>query len=61
MRYVEAKHSTSDTDGNIIYGSNSKVTITESKETWPASKYIHTNAKICNSWHMLNCKKLSKL
>ena len=29
MRYVEAKHSTSDPDstGNIIYGRNSKVTI----------------------------------
>ena len=26
-----------------------------------ASKYIHTNAKTCNSWHMFNCKKLSKL
>ena len=31
--YVEAKHSTSDSDSNIIYGSNSKVTITKSKET----------------------------
>jgi hypothetical protein len=28
MRYVEAKHRTSDSDSNIIYGSNSKVTIT---------------------------------
>ena len=33
MRYVEAKHSTSDPDNNIIYGSNPKVTITKSKET----------------------------
>ena len=33
MRYVEAKCSTSDPDSNIIYGSNSKVPITESKET----------------------------
>jgi hypothetical protein len=24
-----------------------------------ASKYIYTNAKICNSWHMFNCKELS--
>ena len=23
--------------------------------------YIHTAAKICNSWHMFNCKKLFKL
>jgi hypothetical protein len=59
MRYVEAKHS--DPQSNIIYGSNSKVTMTKSKETWPASKYIYTNKKICNSWHMFNCKKLSKL
>ena len=27
----------------------------------PAPEYIHTNAKICNSWHMFNCKKLFKL
>ena len=33
MRYVEAKHSTSNPDSNIIYGSNSKFTITKSKET----------------------------
>ena len=33
MRYVEAKHSKSDPDSNIIYGSNSKVTIAKSKET----------------------------
>jgi hypothetical protein len=31
--YVEAKYSTSDPDSNIIYGSNTKVTITKSKET----------------------------
>ena len=30
---VEAKGSTTDPDSNIIYGSNSKVTITESNET----------------------------
>jgi hypothetical protein len=40
MRYVEVKHSASDPDSNIIYGSNSKVTITKSKETWPAAKYM---------------------
>ena len=33
MRYVEAKHSTSDLDSNIIYGSNSKVISTKSKQT----------------------------
>ena len=33
MPYVEAKHSTSDPDINTIYGSNSKVIITKSKET----------------------------
>ena len=49
MRYVEAKHRKSGPDSNIIYGNNSKVTITKSKETWHASKYIYTNAKICNS------------
>jgi hypothetical protein len=40
---------------------NNNNNITKSKETWPASKNIYTNAKICNSWHMFNCKKLSKL
>jgi len=33
MRCVEAKHSTNDPDSNIIYRSNSKVTIAKSKET----------------------------
>ena len=33
MRYVEAKGSTSDPNSNIIIGSNSKVTITESNKT----------------------------
>ena len=33
MCYMEGKCSTSDPDCNIIYGSNSKVTVTESKET----------------------------
>jgi hypothetical protein len=61
MCYVEAKYSTSDPDSNIIYGSNTNVTITKSEETHLASKYIYTNAKICNSWHIFNCKKLSKL
>jgi len=30
MFYVEAKGNTSDPDSNIIYGSNSKITITKS-------------------------------
>ena len=33
MCYVEAKCSSSDPDINIIYGSNSKDTITKSKKT----------------------------
>ena len=33
MFYVEAKGSTSGPDSNIIYGSNSKVTITKSNKT----------------------------
>jgi len=33
MCYVEAKGSTSNPDNNIIYGSNSKVTTTESNKT----------------------------
>jgi len=33
MCYVEAKSSKSDPDSNIIYGSNSKVTITKSNNT----------------------------
>jgi len=33
MCYVETKGSTSDPDSNIIYGSNSKVTITKSNKT----------------------------
>jgi hypothetical protein len=59
MYYMEAKHSSSDPVSNIIYGSNSKVTNAKSKKT--ISEYVHTNAKICNSWNMFNCKKLSKL
>jgi hypothetical protein len=46
MCYVEAKCSTRVPDNNIIYGSNSKVTIAKSKELQLASKYIYTNAKI---------------
>ena len=33
MCYVDAKGSTSDPDSNIIYGSNSNVTITQSNKT----------------------------
>jgi len=61
MCCVEAKGSTSVPDSNIIYGSNSKVTITKSKKTELTPEYIYTSAEICNSWHMFNCKKLFKL
>ena len=61
MCHVEAKGSTSDPDSNIIYGSNPKVTITKSNKTQPAPQYIHTAAKIFNSWHMFNCRKRFKL
>ena len=61
MCYLEAKGSTSDSDSNIIYWSNSKVTVTKSNNTQLAHQYIYTAAKICNSWHMFNCKKLFKL
>ena len=61
MCYVEAKGSTSDPDSNIMYGSNSKVAIIKSNSTSPAHQYIYTAAKICNSWHMFNCKILFKL
>ena len=40
MRSVEANRSTSGPDSNIIYWNNSKVTITKSKETWPASEHF---------------------
>jgi len=61
MCYVEAKRSTIDPDSNIIYRSNSKVTIAKSKETQLAFQYMYTSAKVCSSWHMSNCKELSKL
>ena len=61
MCFVEAKGSTTDPDSNVMYRSNSKVTITKSNNTQPAPQYIYTAAKICNSWHMFNCKKLLKL
>ena len=61
MCYVEAKYSPSDPDSNIICGSNSKVTIRKSKKTSLAPEYIYTNAKICNSRRMFNCKEFYKL
>ena len=61
MCNVEAKGSTSDPDSNIISESNSKVTITKSDKTYLAPQYIYTTAKICNFWHMFNCKKFFKL
>ena len=45
----------------IIYGSNSKVTITKSKKTLFAPNSVYKNAKICKSWRMFNCKELLKL
>ena len=45
MCNVEAKYSSSDPDRNIIYGSNSKFTITKSKKTWLAPEYIYTMQK----------------
>ena len=61
MCYVETNGNISDPDSSIIYGSNSKVIITDSNKTKLAPQYIYTNTKICNSWHMFNCKKLFKL
>jgi len=61
MCYVEAKGSNSDIDSDIIYGSNSKVTVAKSNKTKLAPEYIYTTAKICNSWHMFNCKEHFKL
>ena len=58
--YVEAKGSTSDPNSNITYGSNFKITVTKSNKTTCTRKHIY-NWKICNSWHMFNCKKLLKL
>jgi hypothetical protein len=46
MCYVEAKYSTSDPDINIIYGSNSKVTITKSKETLHPNTYIQIQKSV---------------
>jgi len=34
--------------------------LSQSLTRQPAPEYIHTAAKICNSWHMFNCKKLFK-
>ena len=48
MFYVEAKYTSSDPDSNIIYGSNSTVTITKSKKTWLAPEYIYTDAIVRN-------------
>jgi hypothetical protein len=33
----------------------------QSLKRQPASQYVHTNAKICNSWNMFNCQKIFKL
>ena len=57
---MEAKGSIRVPGSNIIYGSNSKVTITKSNKT-TCTRIPCTSAKICNSWHMFSCKKLFKL
>jgi len=47
MCYVEAKCSSSDPDRNIIYESNSKVTITESKRlNWHPNTYIQMRESV---------------
>ena len=35
--------------------------LSQSLTRQPALEHIYPNAKICNSWHMFNCKKLFKL
>ena len=35
--------------------------LSQSLKRQPASEYVQTNAKICNSWNMFNCEKLLKL
>ena len=35
--------------------------LSQSLTRQPALEYIYITAKICNSWHMFNCKKLFKL
>ena len=35
--------------------------LSQSLTRQPAPQYIYTTAKICNSWHIFNCKKLFKL
>jgi len=68
MCYVEAKGITSAAHINIIYANNFKVTVIKLNKTSQSlttlnlhPQYIHTTAKICNSWHMFNFKKHFKL
>ena len=35
--------------------------LSQSLTRQPEPEYIYATAKICNSWHMFNCKKLFKL
>ena len=63
MKYVlcGSKCSRSDPDSNIIYGSNSKVTIASlTRLNLHPNTYIQMK-KIYNSWHMFSCRKLFKL
>ena len=57
---IISKSSTSDPDSNIIYGSDSKGTITVYQDL-TCTQYKYTDAKICNYWHMFNCRKRFKL
>ena len=45
MCYVEAKGNTSDPDSNMIYRSNSEVSITKSNKALRAPQYIYTTEK----------------
>jgi len=39
-------------DSNIMYGSNSKVTVTNTNKSKLATFYVHITAKVCNSSHI---------
>jgi len=39
-------------DSNIMYGSNSKVTVTNTNKSKLATYYVYITAKVCNSSHI---------
>jgi len=39
-------------DSNIMYGSNSKVTVTNTNKSKLTTYYVHITAKVCNSSHI---------